>query len=43
MKKRYIILSSILLILAIGFYYWQNRWHYIVIHHSAGDYGNTEK
>lgn len=42
MKKRYIILSSILLIVAIGFYYWQNRWHYIVIHHSAGDYGNIE-
>ncbi len=20
-------------------YYWPNRWKYIVIHHSAGDYG----
>jgi len=25
---------------AIGSLYWPNRWNYIVIHHSAGDYGN---
>jgi len=26
--------------LAAGGFYWPNRWKYIVIHHSAGDYGN---
>ena len=25
-----------------GVYYWPNRWRYIVIHHSAGSYGNIE-
>lgn len=37
MKKRWLLLSS-MAILAI--WYWPNRWNYIVIHHSAGDYGN---
>ena len=26
----------------IGTWYWPNRWHYIVIHHSAGNYGNID-
>lgn len=26
----------------IGGIYWPNRWKYIVIHHSAGNYGNIE-
>ncbi|WP_210330285.1 peptidoglycan recognition family protein [Aliikangiella sp. G2MR2-5] len=25
-----------------GYLYWPNRWQYIVIHHSAGNYGNIE-
>ncbi len=25
-----------------GAIYWPNRWKYIVIHHSAGNYGNIE-
>ena len=27
---------------ALGAFYWPNRWRYIVIHHSAGNYGNLE-
>lgn len=27
---------------ATGAIYWPNRWKYIVIHHSAGNYGNIE-
>lgn len=27
---------------AVGAFYWPNRWKYIVIHHSAGNYGNIE-
>jgi len=38
MKKRYILLISLLLFS----YWWTVRWNYIVIHHSAGDYGNIE-
>lgn len=40
MKKRWIILISIFILTIIFFIYWQNRWNYIVIHHSAGNYGN---
>ena len=25
-----------------GYFYWPNRWQYIVVHHSAGNYGNIE-
>ena len=25
-----------------GYWYWCNRWRYIVIHHSAGNYGSIE-
>jgi len=38
MKKRYILL----LILLLLSYWWTVRWNYIVIHHSAGDYGNIK-
>jgi N-acetyl-anhydromuramyl-L-alanine amidase AmpD len=38
MKKRYLIIP---LILIFG-YWWSHRWSYIVIHHSAGEYGNIE-
>ncbi|MGB0429266.1 MAG: peptidoglycan recognition protein family protein [Bacteroidia bacterium] len=31
---------AIFLIAAV--YYWNNRWAYIIIHHSAGSYGNIE-
>ena len=40
MKKIFfIVLFFCLSILVI---YWPNRWNYIVIHHSAGDYGNIK-
>ena len=42
MKKRYVILSLILLLIAGTVIYWPRRWQYIVIHHSAGNYGNVE-
>ena len=25
-----------------GYFYWPHRWQYIVVHHSAGNYGNIE-
>jgi len=39
MKKKWII---ILILIIFSILYWPNRWKYIVIHHSAGDYGNIE-
>jgi len=39
MKKRYLI--PIIFIILFS-YWWTNRWKYIVIHHSAGAYGNIE-
>ncbi|CAA6821313.1 MAG: Unknown protein [uncultured Sulfurovum sp.] len=39
MKKRYLIPIIFILIFS---YWWTNRWKYIVIHHSAGGYGNIE-
>jgi len=38
MKKRYLIP---LILMVLG-YWWTHRWNYIVIHHSAGEYGNIE-
>ena len=38
MKKRYLI-PIILIVLG---YWWTHRWNYIIIHHSAGEYGNIE-
>jgi N-acetyl-anhydromuramyl-L-alanine amidase AmpD len=42
MKKRWILLIAILIMVVLTVQYWNNRWDYIVIHHSAGDYGNIE-
>ena len=42
MKKRYILLLITLSCLISLAFYWPNRWKYIVIHHSAGSYGNIE-
>ena len=44
MKRRNFIISSSIFLsgLATGTLYWPNRWKYIVVHHSAGDYGNIE-
>ena len=44
MKRRNFIISSSIFLsaLAAGVLYWPNRWKYIVVHHSAGDYGNIE-
>ena len=37
-KKRYLVP----LLLMLFAYWWTHRWNYIVIHHSAGNYGNIE-
>lgn len=44
MKRRTFIISSALALTAPGFtmYCWKNRWKYIVVHHSAGTFGNIE-
>ncbi len=42
--RRKILVSSLTALASatsIG-WYWRNRWDYIVVHHSAGDYGNIE-
>ena len=42
-RRKFLIRSSVLLgaFGAAGFY-WANRWEYIVVHHSAGNFGNIE-
>jgi len=42
--RRKFLKRSLALVVAIaaGGLYWPNRWKYIVIHHSAGNYGNIE-
>lgn len=42
MKKRWIIIISIFILIILCLIYWPNRWNYIVIHHSAGSYGNIK-
>lgn len=42
MKKSWIILISFAFMIFLALSYWSNRWNYIVIHHSAGSYGNIE-
>ena len=42
MKKKCIIIITTLILIILSILYWLNRWNYIVIHHSAGDYGNIE-
>ena len=40
--KRFKTLFIGLILLFILLYWWTHRWSYIVIHHSAGEYGNIE-
>ncbi len=42
MKKRWIVLCGIFIATILLFTYWTKRWDYIVIHHTAGHYGNIE-
>jgi N-acetyl-anhydromuramyl-L-alanine amidase AmpD len=42
MRKKYVILGFVFICIIAFLLYWPNRWHYIVIHHSAGNYGNVE-
>ena len=39
--KKYKKLLFLLVVLVLS-YWWTHRWNYIVIHHSAGSYGNIE-
>ena len=42
-RRNFLILGSLTTASIIGgALYWPKRWRYIVIHHSAGDYGNIE-
>lgn len=42
MKRKWIAIALIIILISLCFIYWPKRWKYIVIHHSAGDYGNIE-
>lgn len=42
MNRKWKFLLLIILITISVFLYWPGRWKYIVIHHSAGDFGNIE-
>jgi len=44
MKRRLFLTSSAIILtsLGAGALYWPRRWKYIVIHHSAGNYGTIE-
>ena len=44
MNRRRFLLSStaIAASLTTGIIYWPNRWHYIVVHHSAGKFGTIK-
>ena len=44
MNRRKFLLSTAVSLGAItaGSFYWPNRWKYIVIHHSAGNYGDID-
>ncbi len=42
-RRKFLIGSSVFLgVSGLGTFYWDKRWQYIVIHHSAGSYGNIE-
>ena len=42
-RRKLLITSSVLALGASGFsLYWPRRWKYIVVHHSAGNYGDIE-
>ncbi len=44
MKRWRFIIAVLLVLTAVGLggAFWKNRWRYIVIHHSAGSYGDIE-
>ncbi|OUS25303.1 hypothetical protein A9Q99_22190 [Gammaproteobacteria bacterium 45_16_T64] len=44
MKRRQFLgaSSAVLAFASVGAWYWPQRWDYIVVHHSAGDFGNIE-
>lgn len=44
MKRRHFLATAgaALGVAAAGAWYWPNRWTYIVVHHSAGNYGTIE-
>jgi N-acetyl-anhydromuramyl-L-alanine amidase AmpD len=44
MKRRSFLITSAIALstLGLGASYWKNRWNYIVIHHSAGAYGDIK-
>lgn len=40
-RRRFLTVSGLgLMGIGSSAWYWENRWEYIVIHHSAGNYGN---
>jgi N-acetyl-anhydromuramyl-L-alanine amidase AmpD len=42
-RRTFFVLSgTVLASLATGNWYWRNRWNYIVIHHSAGNFGSID-
>ena len=42
-RRKFVIGSTTLLsFLGLGALYWPNRWKYIVVHHSAGKFGNID-
>ena len=41
-RKILFTLGAITTIATTGTWYWRNRWRYIVVHHSAGDYGSIQ-
>ena len=42
MKRKWVVLTSLFILIITTAVYWPNVWNYIVIHHSAGNYGNIE-
>ena len=42
MNRRRFLLASSAMAVAAGAVYWPSRWDYIVIHHSAGNYGTID-
>lgn len=44
MNRRHFLTNIVLTgaLASLGVYAWRNRWHYLVIHHSAGRYGSIE-
>ena len=44
MNRRNFLIGSAVTLIGIGSFsvYWPNRWNYIVVHHSAGNFGTIE-